>query len=231
VEKGKRILVIDDDTTLLNLLSQTLERRGYQAVTAANGLEGLQKLYEKQPGLVILDVMMPRMDGWETCARIRQISRVPIIMLTAKDEQTDKLKGFELGIDDYVTKPFSSAELVARVEAVLRRSQASSPAPKSRIHMVGELIVDTEAHRVTLKSEPLELTPLEFRLLVHLVENRGRLLTHEQLLHHVWGPEYEDQRGYVKRYIWYLRQKLEKDPSNPEYILTERGFGYTFRKD
>lgn len=225
------ILVIDDDTVLLGLLRQSLERNGYAVETAANGLAGLQRAYEIHPNLVVLDVMMPRMDGWEVCARLREVTQVPIIMLTAKDEERDKLRGFRLGIDDYVTKPFSFAELTARVAAVLHRTQQAQPAGRPRVYTAGDLVIDLESLRVTKKGVQISLTPTEFRLLAVLVENAGRVLTHEQLLDHVWGFEYAGDTGYVKRYVWYLRQKLEDDPNNPHYILTERGFGYSFRKE
>ena len=229
--KGEKILVIDDDVTLLNLLTQSLSKAGYKVITASNGLSGLQKMYEEHPDLIILDVMMPRMDGWETCRRIREMSQVPIIMLTAKDEEADKIKGFKYGVDDYVTKPFSFAELTARVGAVLKRTRQHPPEREPAVYRIDNLVIDLENRRVTKDGKPLDLTPTEYRLLATLVENAGRVLSHEQLLTNVWGPEYVDDTGYVKRYIWYLRQKLEDDPSNPKYILTERGFGYRFRKD
>ena len=228
---GDKILVIDDDATLLDLLRQSLGKAGYKVITATNGLSGLQRMYEERPDLIILDVMMPRMDGWETCRRIREMSQVPIIMLTAKDEEADKIKGFEHGVDDYVTKPFSFAELTARVAAVLHRTHQRPTRRRPAIYRVEDLVIDLENRRVTKDGEVLDLTPTEYRLLATLVENAGRVLSHEQLLSDVWGPEYVDDTGYVKRYIWYLRQKLEDDPSRPRYILTERGFGYRFRRD
>jgi len=225
------ILIIDDDTVLLGLLRQSLERAGYTVETAANGLSGLQRAYDVHPDLVILDVMMPRMDGWEVCVRLREASQVPIIMLTAKDQEGDKLRGFQLGIDDYVTKPFSFSELTARVGAILHRARQSPPPPRPRVYNVGDLLIDLESLRVAKNGVQISLTPTEFRLLAVLVENAGRVLTHEQLLDHVWGYDDAGDTGYVKRYIWYLRQKLEDDPNNPQYILTERGFGYSFRKE
>jgi len=220
------ILVIDDDLTLLDLLGQSLGKAGYRVLSASNGIDGLQMIYKNHPDLVILDVMMPRMDGWETCTRIREISDVPIVMLTAKDEEADALKGFQHGVDDYVTKPFSFAELTARVKAVLQRTAKASPEAQKRVYVFGDLVVDADNSHVTVRGKPVSLTPTEFQLLLTLAENAGRILSHEQLLSQVWGPEYVGEPGYVKRYIWYLRQKIEQDPSNPEYILTERGFGY-----
>ena len=223
-DRGK-ILVIDDDRTLLGLLRRSLEKAGYRFIGVTNGIDGLQSVYKDQPDLVILDVMMPRMDGWETCLRIREVSQVPIIMLTAKEEEADKVKGFECGADDYVTKPFSFAELTARVGAVLHRARRGKPAEAPRVYIFDELVVDVDHKEVSVQGQPVDLTPTEFELLVCLAENAGRTVTHERLLARVWGDEYVDT-GYVKRYIWYLRRKIERDPSNPEYIITERGFGY-----
>jgi two-component system KDP operon response regulator KdpE len=225
------VLVIDDDKTLLRLLQEALAKAGYQVILASNGIDGLQELYARQPDLVILDVMMPRMDGWETLTRIRQISRVPVIMLTAKDAEQEKVRGFSLGVDDYVTKPFSFAELVARAGAVLRRSRTAAPVTKNKRFSSGDLVLDVDAHRVTKGGKLVELTPTEFRLLETLAEHAGRVLTHEQLLEKVWGYDAGEDTGYIKRYIWYLRQKLEDDPTNPQHILTERGFGYSFAAD
>src|SRR5581483_6875105 len=225
------VLVIDDDKTLLRLLQEALAKAGYQVILASNGIDGLQELYARQPDLVILDVMMPRMDGWETLTRIRQISRVPVIMLTAKDAEQEKVRGFSLGVDDYVTKPFSFAELVARAGAVLRRSRTAAPVTKNKRFSSGDLVLDVDAHRVTKGGKLVELTPSEFRLLETLAEHAGRVLTHEQLLEKVWGYDAGEDTGYIKRYIWYLRQKLEDDPTNPQHILTERGFGYSFAAD
>ena len=221
-----RILIIDDDLTLLDLLKQSLGKAGYRVLTATNGIDAIQRVYKDKVDLVVLDVMMPRMDGWETCNRIREVSDVPIIMLTAKDKEADTLKGFQCGVDDYVTKPFSFAELTARVKAILVRTRKAPPDKKRRVHVFDELVVDADNSQVTLRGKPVSLTPTEFQLLLTLAENAGRILSHEQLLSHVWGPEYVGETGYVKRYIWYLRQKIEDDPSNPQYILTERGFGY-----
>ncbi len=225
------VLVIDDDKTLLRLLQEALAKAGFQVLLASNGIDGLQEMYARQPDLVLLDVMMPRMDGWETLSRIRQISRVPVIMLTAKDAEADKLHGFNLGVDDYVTKPFSFAELVARAKAVLGRARVKTTTTKSQRYVSGDLVIDIDAHRVTKGGEPVELTPTEFRLLETLAEHSGRVLTHEQLLEQVWGYDSGEDTGYIKRYIWYLRRKLEDDPTDPQHIVTERGFGYSFRAD
>ncbi len=225
------ILTIDDDKATLRLLQEALVKNGFQVVTAANGIDGLQELYARQPDLIILDVMMPRMDGWETLQRIRQISAVPVIMLTAKDGESDKLRGFKLGVDDYVTKPFSFAELGARAKAVIHRARASGIKPKNQRYVSGALVIDVDAHSVTKAGTHIALTPTEFRLLQALAENAGRVLTHQQLLDHVWGYDSVEDTGYIKRYIWYLRRKLEDDPAKPQHILTERGFGYSFNAE
>ena len=222
-----KILVIDDDKTLTGLTRQALSKAGYKVDIAHNGIDGLQVLYADQPDLVILDVMMPRMDGWETARRIRQLSKVPIIMLTAKDEEGDKIKGFGIGVDDYVTKPFSFAELTARIGAVLARTGHGEI--KTERITSGALIIDADSHRVLKNGEPVSLTPTEFRLLVTLAQNSGRVLSHEQLLERVWGYDTSEDEDYVKRYIWYLRRKIEDDPSHPQHIVTERGFGYSFQ--
>ena len=230
MSKG-RILIVDDDKTLVRLMREALSKAEFDVITAANGIDALQELYAKQPDLILLDVMMPRMDGWETAHRVRQMSQVPIIMLTAKDEESDKLKGFAAGVDDYVTKPFSFAEIVARVQAVLNRARQIPPDHKPKRYVSGALVVDTDSRRVTKNGKVLELTPTEYRLLATLAENTGRVLSHEQLLNKVWGYEFGEDTGYVKRYIWYLRRKIEDDPRKPEHILTERGFGYVFQGD
>jgi DNA-binding response OmpR family regulator len=226
-----KILLIDDDAALLKLLGQYLEQAGYKVSRAADGRQGLQTLYKERPDLVILDVMMPRLDGWTVCERIRDLSDVPIIMLTAKGEEMDKLRGFRLGVDDYITKPFSFAELTARVDAILSRVQRSTGRGEARVYHCGELTIDFESHTVLRGEEVVSLTPTEFRLLRCLAQDAGRVLSPKRLLREVWGPEYIDETGYIRRYIWYLRQKIEPDPSRPEYILTEREFGYRFRKD
>jgi len=220
------ILVIDDDQTLLSLLAEHLGKAGYRALTAASGLAGLQAVYEHHPDLVILDVMMPKMDGWTVCERLREISDVPIIMLTAKGEERDRLRGFRLGVDDYAVKPFSFAELVARVGAVLARSRRTAPQPHPAPLVRGEVTIDLSERRVTRAGQPVHLTPTEFRLLAALAEQPGHTLSPETLLTRVWGNEYDDDLDNVKRYIHYLRQKLERDPDHPQLILTERGFGY-----
>ncbi len=224
---SQTILLVDDDTSLLNLLGKYLEKAGYRALRADSGLAGIQTLFEKQPDLVVLDLMMPRMDGWETCSRIREVSDVPIIMLTARGEESSKLKGFQLGVDDYVTKPFSFAELTARISAVLARvGRSGIPVPE--VLEIGGVRLDRRTRRVTRDGKALQLSPTEFRLLAYLMAHAGEPLSSATLVKEVWGPAYADDKDYIKRYIWYLRQKIEPDPANPRYVLTERGFGYRF---
>jgi two-component system KDP operon response regulator KdpE len=181
---------------------------------------------ETEPDLVILDVMMPGLDGWEVCKQLREYSFVPILMLTAKGEEVDKLRGFQLGVDDYVTKPFSFAELVARVGAIISRAQREGRL--SNQVASDDLVVILDERRVTLKDQIVELSPTEYRLLETLVRSAGRTVSTEVLLNNVWGPEYVGESKHVKHYIWSLRKKIEEDPGNPKHILTERGFGYRF---
>jgi two-component system KDP operon response regulator KdpE len=220
------ILAIDDDETLLGLLAEHLGKASYRVITRASGTAGLQAFYEQHADLVILDVMMPKMDGWMVCERLREISDVPILMLTAKGEERDRLRGFRLGLDDYVVKPFSFAELVARVSAILARARHPAlhahPVPIVR----GEVTIDLAERRIIRHGQPVHLTPTEFRLLAALAEQPGHTLAPETLLARVWGDEYADDVENVKRYVHYLRQKLEPDPEHPQLILTERGFGY-----
>ncbi len=220
------ILAIDDDETLLSLLAEHLGKAGYRAVTAASGVAGLQAFYEHHPDLVILDVMMPKMDGWVVCERLREVSDAPVIMLTAKGEERDRLRGFRLGVDDYVIKPFSFAELVARVGAILARSRRAASGPRPAPVVRGEVTIDLAERRVTRAGQSIHLTPTEFRLLAALAEQPGHTFAPETLLTRVWGSEYTDDVENVKRYVHYLRQKLESDPEHPQLILTERGFGY-----
>ncbi len=221
-----KILLIDDDETLLELLADHLRVAGYVTLLAHNGREGLQGAAVEQPDLIVLDVMMPGMDGWEVCQQLRRDTAVPIIMLTAKGQELDKLRGFHLGVDDYVTKPFSFAELTARIGAVLTRVQRDAPA--SRLFTSGDLTIDFDQHRTAVNGQTVELTPTEYRLLILLARHHHRTIPAEQLLADVWGPEYAGEVKHVKHYIWSLRQKIETDPGDPQHILTERGFGYRF---
>ncbi len=223
------ILVIDDDADLAKIVQINLEREGYETVIAFSGVEGLQKAYNSQPDLVILDIMMPGMDGWTTCRRLREISDVPIIMLTARGMESDIVKGLKLGADDYIVKPFGAKELLARIHALLRRTDTST-IKRPPIYSDGELTVDFVKRMVVVRGEQVDLTPTEFKLLSTFVQNEGRVLPHRFLLTQVWGPEYADEVNYLKLYVRYLRQKIEEDPSNPNCILTEWGVGYRFRE-
>jgi len=220
------ILLIEDDATLLELLAAHLLKANYRPVVAANGQAGLHLADRSHPDLVVLDVMMPGMDGWEVCRRLREKTAVPIIMLTAKGEEIDKLRGFHLGVDDYVTKPFSFAELTARVSAVLARTRRET-LPRHQV-ISGNVTIDLDTHHITVNGRPVELTPTEYRLLTLLARQSPRPIPTEQLLLDIWGPEYRGEARHVKHFVWSLRQKIETDPGDPQHILTERGFGYRF---
>lgn len=226
-EKG-RLLIVEDDTDLVNALELYFSRVGYEVLVAKNGLEGLQKLYDERPSIVLLDIAMPRMDGWEVCRRIRELSDVPIVILTARVQEDERVKGLKLGADDYVVKPFSLKELEARLEAVLRRSRAARPQRTGILFANEALVIDADRLMVTRDGKHLDLTPTELRLLMLLAENLGRVLTHRQILQKIWGAEYADDLDYVKLFIYRLRRKIEVDPGNPAYILSERGIGYRF---
>ncbi len=219
-----RILLVDDDPTLLDLLSQYLVDAGYLVFVAPNGAAGLKLAYSERPDLVLLDVMLPGMDGWEICARLREMTDVPIVMLTAKSGEADKLRGFRLGVDDYVTKPFSFAELVARVQAVLTRTNASDQGSGYAVY--GDIKLDMKKYQAAVDGEVVELTPTEFRLLEALVRRRGKVATEAELVQEVWGDYRREDTTVVRRYILMLRKKIERDPANPSRLLTVRGFGY-----
>lgn len=223
------ILLIDDDASLTGLLAEYLREQGHAVHTASDGQKGLRAFFEQKPDLVILDVTMPKMDGWETLKRIREMSRAPVIMLTARDEEPNVLRGFSLGADDYVTKPFSFAQLGARVKAVLGR--AGDPASSSERLEAGALKVDFATRRVTRDGELIPLTPTEFKLLTTLMRRPGEVISAEDLVREVWGPQYANEIGFVRRYVWHLRQKVERDPEHPQYIHNERGFGYRFEAE
>lgn len=218
-----KILLIDDDLTLLHLLSQYLRESAFDVVEASNGPTGLRLAYAEKPDLVLLDVMLPGMDGWEVCVRLRELTDLPIIMLTAKTTEADKLRGFSLGVDDYVTKPFSFAELVARIQAVIGRMHSERKETGYVAH--GEILLNMEKFQASLGGRTLELTPTEFRLLEVLVRRKGKVASDEDLMREVWGASRSDT-ALVRRYILMLRKKLEPDPSNPVWIRTVRGFGY-----
>jgi len=214
-------------------VEQVLAQKGYEVLKANNGREGLRLLFANKPDLVLLDVAMPRMDGWQTCARIRDISDIPIIMLTGKHAaEEDIVRGLDYGADDYLLKPVRNRELVARVRAVLRRAElpATAELRGTTTYSDDYLTVDMAERKVMVNGERVKLSPKEFRLFTYLVENAGRILTHQQLLEKVWGWEYTDALDYVRTYISHLRQKIEPDPSLPKYIITEAGVGYHFQK-
>jgi two-component system KDP operon response regulator KdpE len=228
VSSNTKILVIEDEERMARFVRLNLEQDGFQVSEALNGREGLDKLRTFMPDLVLLDVMLPDLDGFELLKMIREIDNVPVIMLTAKSEEEDKVRGLELGADDYVTKPFSPRELVSRVKAVLRRFESSSVSSDDVIQVDDRLKIDFNRREIWVEGKLVKLRPTEYRLLYHLVQNAGWVLTYDQILSRVWGYEYRDEPHYVRLYINYLRQKLEKDPSDPKYILTERGVGYRF---
>ncbi|MFZ9858559.1 MAG: response regulator transcription factor [Roseiflexaceae bacterium] len=226
--KDKLALVVDDEIRITTMMRMNLESEGLRVITATNGREALDHLREEMPDIIILDVMMPGMDGFETLRRIRTASQVPIIMLTAKDEESDRIKGLELGADDYVGKPFSHRELFSRIKAVLRRHYLPAPATLGHVNVDDRLSIDFNKREVLINGERINLRPTEYRLLYHLVQRAGYVMNHNELLAKVWGPEYHDETHYLRLYVTYLRQKIEIDPANPVYILTERGVGYRF---
>jgi two-component system KDP operon response regulator KdpE len=227
--KAKRILLAEDEVALRDFVSRNLRARGFEVLEASNGLEAVALWERENPHLLILDVMMPRMDGLEVCRRVREHSAVPIIVLTALDSESDKVSALDLGADDYLTKPFGVEELLARVRAVLRRTQwEAMPPTVSGTKQFGDLEVDLTGHIVRLRGEEVRLSPIEFALLEQLITNAGKVLTHRILLQRIWGPEYGGEAEYLRVYINRLRHKLEPDPANPRYILTEPGVGYRF---
>lgn len=229
-EDSKLILIADDEARMRRFMRMNLELEGYRVIEAGNGMETIDRVREDLPDLVLLDVMMPVLDGFEALRIVRETSTVPVIMLTVRDDESDKVKGLELGADDYVTKPFSPRELASRIKAVLRRTEIESGGAvgKSLIVIDDYLQIDFNKRQVFVGGQEVKLRPTEYRLLYHLVMNAGQTLTHEMILSKVWGYEYRDESQYVRLYITYLRQKIEPDPGNPRYILTERGLGYRF---
>jgi len=227
-QKARVALVVDDEQRIAEAVAMNLELEGFQVLTASSGEEALGKVTEELPDIVILDVMMPEVDGFETLRRIREVSTTPVIMLTVRGDESDRVRGLDLGADDYMTKPFSPRELVSRVRAVMRRTEMPSPVPKAEVRVDADLSIDFSRRRVLVRNKEVHLRPTEFRLLYHLVSNAGQVLTHETLLRRVWGYEYRDEDQYLWLYITYLRRKLEEDPKHPKYIIGERGIGYRF---
>ena len=225
---GIAVLVVDDEKPLREFIQRNLDIRGYQVYTAGNGLEALAVFKTHPIDLVILDIMMPHMDGLETIRRIRQTSTVPIIVLSALGEENDKIQALNLGADDYLTKPFGVGELLARVRAVLRRTRwAEAPSPSTRL-VHGPIVLDPDRREVTVHGKLVNLTPTEFNLLAYLMSHAGKVLSHQDILQHVWGPEYGRETEYLRVYIGRLRQKIEPNPDRPRYLRTVRGVGYTF---
>jgi len=225
---SKLVLIVDDEARMRRFMRMNLELEGYRVIEGSNGLEAIDRVREDLPDLALLDIMMPEMDGFEALHIIRETSNVPVIMLTVRDDEEDKVKGLELGADDYVTKPFSPRELSSRIKAVIRRTEMDSPSTDGMVKVDDYLQIDFNRRQVFVDGKPIKLRPTEYRLLYHLVQNAGYTLTHEIILSKVWGYEYQDESQYVRLYITYLRQKIEPDPGNPRYILTERGIGYRF---
>ena len=228
------VLVVDDEPRMTRFIRMNLELEGYRVIEAYNGLQALDKVRTNLPALVILDAMMPELDGFETLEILRETSSIPVIMLTVRADEEDKVRGLELGADDYVTKPFSTRELASRVKAVLRRTQSPVAQAQHILRIDDRMSVDLNSQHVIVEGQRIKLRPTEFRLLYHLIENAGWIVPHETLLAKVWGHEYREEIHYLRLYITYLRKKIEPDPSHPRYIFTERGVGYRFvdfRKD
>ncbi len=222
------VLIVDDDPQLIRLVRVNLESEGYLVMVAGDAAAAFEHLNQKTPELIILDIMLPGVDGYELCQRIREFSNTPIIFLTAKVEDADKIKGFKLGADDYLTKPFNVRELLARIEAVLRRTDTGREAKLPPTFTCDDISVDFVRHRVVRKGSEVTLTATEYKLLTQLVSNAGRVMLHRELLTRVWGNEYQDELDYLRAYIRHLRSKLEEDPHQPKYILSRPGIGYVF---
>jgi two-component system KDP operon response regulator KdpE len=225
-----KILVVDDEPHLVKLVRSNLEAQHFRVLTAMDGPSGLAMVEKEGPDLVILDIMLPGMDGFDVLQKIREFSSVPVIMLTAKDQDVDVVRGLQHGADDYVKKPFSVHELLARVEAVLRRAAPSEDVQVHPPFKCDDFEMDFQQRRVTVHGKEVKLGPTEYKLLSQLVRNAGRVLLHGDLLRKVWGPEYGNEVEYTRVYISYLRNKIEDDPAHPKYILTEHGVGYMFKR-
>jgi len=224
------VLVVDDEKPLRDFVRRNLEVRGYHVLSAANGLEALAIFERERIDLIILDLMMPHLDGLEVTRRLREVSTVPIIVLSALDEESDKVRAFDLGADDYLTKPFGVEELLGRVKAVLRRARWAAAGAQGERLVRGEICVDLESHRVTVSGREISLTPTEYNLLVFLMCNAGKVLSHQLILQQVWGPQYGNEAEYLRVYIGRLRRKIEADPLHPRYLHTEHGLGYRFQE-
>lgn len=223
-----RIVVIEDEPHLLELIRVSLESAGYTVRGATRGLEGLQRVRDEMPDLVVLDVNLPDLDGFEVLQRLRETTTVPVIMLTVQATEQDRVRGLELGADDYMPKPFGHRELISRIKAVLRRTHAPAPLPRTRIRVDDRLEVDLDRHQVRVDGVEIRLRPTEFRLLACFLEHPGQVLPHETVLSKVWGSEYRDDTQLLRLYVTYLRKNIEADPVHPRYITNERGLGYRF---
>ncbi len=225
--KSARILIVDDEPKLVHLVREVLTAAGFSVMATGSGEGAMEMIALEQPDLVLLDIVLSRqMDGYEVARRVREFSDVPIIMLTAKVHEDDLLRGFDAGADDYLTKPFNSKELLARIRAVLKRTRREGPAEAEVEIGCGELKIDAARRRVTVRGKAVKLTPTEYNLLHHLAVHRNQVLLHEQLLTAIWGPEYRDDLEYLRAYVRYLRQKIEADPTHPTLIVTSQGVGY-----
>lgn len=229
MQNSSTIMIIDDDKTLLRFVGEHFEEEGFDVVTAPGGAQALRAFFETRPDLVFLDVMMPGMDGWEVCARLRELADTPIVMLTAKTAEGDKLRGFRLGVDDYVTKPFSLDELSARARAILARTAAHRQ-EESALYELGGLEVDLRKREARKHGKVVPLTPTEFRLLSVLARRSGEAVSQEELVEEVWGSNRQTSNSALRRYVWFLRQKIEDDPKKPQHLVNVRGYGYRLER-
>jgi len=229
-EIKKKILIIDDEDDIRLFVGTRLQRAGYETLEASDGLEGLRRFYSDRPDLIVLDIAMPQMDGWQVLERIREVSSVPVLMLTAAAQERDKIRGLTGGADDYVTKPFSGDEFLARVAAMLRRAAGTQESADGNIYRDTEISIDFPRHEVMVRGQQVDLSPTEFRLLSVLTKNAGQVLSQDQLLDHVWGQDYAESLDVVRLYVGYLRRKIEIEPAKPELVETVRGFGYRYKR-
>ena len=227
--KKTRILIVDDELSIIKFLRANLEAEGFEVLTVMDGVQALQTFEMELPDVVILDIMMPKMDGFEVCRRIREWSQIPVIMLSARGDVDDKVKCLDLGADDYITKPFGKDELIARVKAVMRRTESAAAVPTRPSFSSGDIDINFVRRQVTVAGKEVKLTPTEYNLLQEFVLNAGKVLTHTHLLNKVWGPEYREETQYLHVFVRRLRAKLEPDPTNPRYIVTVSGVGYQFK--
>ena len=226
--KGRRLVAVEDEPHVLDLIRTTLESAGFIVSAAMTGKEGIQRIRNELPDLALLDVNLPDMTGFQVLEDVRKSLGIPCIMLTVQDDEDSRVRGLELGADDYIGKPFGHRELVSRVKAVLRRSEAPAPLARNVVTVDDRLTVDFDHRKVIVAGEEVHLRPTEYKLLHHFINNPGKLLSHENLLSKVWGPEYRDDTQLLRLYVNYLRKKIEADAANPRYIFNERGIGYRF---